>query len=160
MKTHWKQLVNSNYIGCYSLPEGKDMKVTIESVVKEEIVGAKGKKQDKAVIHLKGQKPMIINVTNFNTLTDLFSTPYVEDWIGKSFTIFASTALYAGQTVEALRIRKVAPIKPKLTPSSEKWDGAVKALKAKNVTITQIKEIYELNEKDEKEIQNQSIGSK
>ena len=149
MKTHWKQLVNKVYLGCYSLPNGEDLTLTINKVVKEEITGVREKHQERAVLYLKNQKPMILNVTNFKTLTKLFGSPYVEDWAGKSFTVFASTTKYAGETVEALRIREKAPIKPKLTPTSVKWDDAKKALKLGNATMVQIKNTYDITKKDE-----------
>ena len=46
MKTHWKTLINIDYIGAYSLEDGKDMNITIESVGKEMVKGTGGKKEE------------------------------------------------------------------------------------------------------------------
>ena len=109
-KTHWKQLHNPDYIGAYSLPDGKDIVVTIESVSKELVTSNGGKKEECTVAKLKGQKPMILNVTNCRTIANIYNSPYVEDWIGKSITLFVSTASLKGEQVECLRIRPNKPI--------------------------------------------------
>lgn len=45
-KTHWKPLVNPNYLGVYSLPDGEDVTIIIESVTREMVVQAGGKKEE------------------------------------------------------------------------------------------------------------------
>lgn len=108
-KTHYKKLQNPDYIGAYSLDEGKDMTVTILSVSREFVTGDKGKKDECIVAKLKGQKPMILNATNCKTISQMYG-PYIEDWSGKSITLFASTTSLKGETVECLRIRLTTPI--------------------------------------------------
>jgi hypothetical protein len=103
-KTHWKRLINPDYIGAYFLPEGKDLTVTIDYVQCEMITGTGGKKEECIVAHLVGVKPMILNMTNSKSITKLYG-PYVEDWAGKQITLYASTAKLAGESVECLRIR-------------------------------------------------------
>ena len=44
-KTHWKLLVNPNYIGAYALPDGNDITVTIEHVGREIVTSTGGKKK-------------------------------------------------------------------------------------------------------------------
>lgn len=44
-KTHWKRLINPDYIGAYALPEGGDLTVKIDFVQVEEITGTGGKKR-------------------------------------------------------------------------------------------------------------------
>lgn len=108
-KTHWKMLINPDYIGAYALPDGEDMTVTIDFVRSEEVTGSGGKKEICTVAHLKGQKPMILNMTNSKSIHKLYG-PYIEDWEGKDITLYASTTKLAGEMVECLRIR------PKVTP--------------------------------------------
>lgn len=103
-KTHWKRLINPDYIGAYWLPEGQDATVTIDYVQRELITGTGGKKEECSVAHLVGLKPLILNVTNSKSIAKLYG-PYVEDWAGKQITLYASTAKLAGDTVECLRIR-------------------------------------------------------
>jgi hypothetical protein len=105
-KTHWKQLINPNFIGAYALPNGQDLTVTISYVQREHITVEGGKKEECSVAYLVEQKPMILNVTNSKTIAKLYG-PYVEDWAGKQVTLYASTTKMGGETVECLRIRSL-----------------------------------------------------
>ena len=108
-KTHWKKLINPDYIGAYSLEAGKDLTVTIEKVVREMVTGDGGKKDECTVAYLKGQKPFILNRTNSKTIQKLYNSPYIEDWAGKQITLYATTTRVAGDTVECLRVRSTVP---------------------------------------------------
>lgn len=107
-KTHWKKLVNLDYIGAYSL-NGKDLTVEITGVSVKRVKGEGGKEEDCTVAALKGQKPFIINRTNAKTISKLYDTPYIEDWVGKKITLFPTTTRVAGETVECLRVRPSLP---------------------------------------------------
>lgn len=106
-KTHWKQLVNMDYIGAYALPDGNDLTLTIGKVVKEMVTGNNGKKEQCMVMYFKEPqyKPMILNRTNAKTITNLCGSAYVEDWVGHRVTLYASTTRLGGEIVECLRIR-------------------------------------------------------
>jgi hypothetical protein len=143
--THWKKLVNPDYIGAYSLEDGKDLTVTITEVKREMVTGTGGKKEECTVAYLKGQKPMILNRTNCRTIQSIYKTPFVENWAGKQVTLFVSSTKLKGEDVECLRIRPVAPAKPELTPDSSKWDGAVAALRDNKTTIEAIEKAYTLS---------------
>jgi hypothetical protein len=151
MKTHWKKLENPDYIGAYSLDEGKDKTVTITRVVREMVTGTGGKKEECTVAYLKGEKPFILNRTNMKMIQKIYGTPYIEEWANKSLTLYVSKIKAFGEDgVECLRIRNKAPEKPELTPQHDKWDGAVKALQSQSVTIEQIKKQYKLSAQNEK----------
>lgn len=108
--THWKKLINPDYLGAYSLDGLGELNVTIDKVVREMVTGAGGKKEECTVAHLKNQKPFIINRTNGKTITKVLKSPYVEEWFGKSITLYATTTKVAGEEVECLRVRPVAPV--------------------------------------------------
>ena len=149
IKTHWKKLQHPDYIGAYELMDGSDNKeltVTIKEIKREMITGADGKKEECTVCYLKGHKPMILNATNQKTMTKLFGSPYIEDWANKSMTLYVARIKAFGDTVDALRVKPTLPTKPELTPSHEKWSGAIKALKDKSVTIEQIQATYIIND--------------
>ena len=105
--THWKQLINMDYIGAYALPDGKDLTLTIDHVVKENVTGNNGKKEMCMVLYFKEKdyKPMILNRTNAKSITALVGSPYVEKWQGQRITLYATTTRLGGDTVECLRIR-------------------------------------------------------
>ena len=107
-KTHWKRLVNPDYIGAYALNPGEDLTVTIKQVVREQVTQAGGKKEECTVAHLNGAKPFILNATNSKTIARLYG-PYIEDWAGKDITLYATMTTFGRDTVECLRIRAVEP---------------------------------------------------
>lgn len=148
IKTHWKKLQHPDYIGAYELMDGsenKELTVTITQIKREMITGADGKKEECTVCYLKNQKPMILNATNQKTMTKLFGSPYIEDWANKQMTLYVAKIKAFGDTVDALRVRPNAPVKPELTPTSDKWNGAIKAFKDKSVTIEQIQASYNIS---------------
>ena len=109
-ETHFKRLINPEYLGAYSLEPGQDMILTIKSVGKEMITGTGGKQEECIVCRwVEDQKPMILNVTNCKTISKMLKTPYVEKWAGHKVQIYATTTKFAGDTVECLRIRKDPP---------------------------------------------------
>lgn len=105
--THWKQLINMDYIGAYALPDGKDLTLTIDRVVKEMVTGNNGKKEMCMVAYFKEKeyKPMILNRTNAKSITALAGSPYIEKWQGQRVTLYATTTNLGRETVECLRIR-------------------------------------------------------
>ena len=109
-ETHWKKLINPDYLGAYSLDPGKDMILTIKQVRKEMITGTDGKKEECIVCYWQeDQKPMILNVTNCKMIAKLLKTPYIERWAGHRIQIGAEVVSAFGEKVEALRIRKQLP---------------------------------------------------
>ena len=109
-KTHWKKLTNPDYLGAYALEDGKDVVLTINHVREEVVTGTGGKKDNCVVCHFaENVKPMILNATNMKTITSLLGTPYIEDWLGKKIQIGVEKVKYAGDLVDALRVRKFLP---------------------------------------------------
>lgn len=109
-KTHWKKLTNPNYLGSYSLEDGKDIVLTIKAVRYETVTGADGKQEDCAVCYwVENQKPMILNTTNMKMIAKITGTPYIEDWAGQPIQIGVERVRAFGETVDALRVRKNKP---------------------------------------------------
>ena len=114
-ETHWKKLINPDYLGAYSLDPGKDMVLTIRQVKKEMVTGADGKKEECIVCYWQEeQKPMILNVTNCKMIAKLLKTPYIERWAGHRIQIGAEVVSAFGEKVEALRVRKSLPEESKI----------------------------------------------
>jgi hypothetical protein len=152
-KTHWKKLDNPNYLGAYSLMDGndKDMTVTIEKVVIEDVMSNKGSEQCK-VAYLKGLKPMILNATNCKIIERVYNTPYIDDWKGKQITLYVSKIRAFGDTIDALRVRPIKPdIKlPELTPAHDKWKAAKDAIAAGSYKLSDVKLKYTVSPENEK----------
>lgn len=110
-KTHWKKQFNYNYLGAYSIPEGKDVVVTIKEWKKEMVVeaGTGAKKECLVCYFTDADKPMILNKTNCKIIEKLYGSPYLEDWGGKKITLFAQSVKAYGEYTDALRIRDTKP---------------------------------------------------
>lgn len=142
-KTHWKQLMNSEYLGAYSLPEGRDMTVSIRFVQREEVVGEGGATQDCTVAHIEGNKPMILNVTNSKAITKMYG-PYIEDWAGKPITLYAAETKLKGEFVECLRIRQTAKEVEKAKISNERLSKAIKKIRSGDYSLEKLKSQFTL----------------
>jgi len=149
-KTHWKNQFNYDYLGSYSLVDGKDVTLTIQTTKKEEVVGGDGKKQMCFVAYFKEKadwiKPMILNRTNCKTIERVHGTAYIEDWAGKQITIYISNGVRAfGDVVDALRIRPKKPEKPTLNNQHKSWQSCVDYVKS-GKSITAITDKYNLDD--------------
>ena len=144
--THFKKLINPDYLGAYSLMDGElhELNVTILNVQNKSITGLDGKQEEVTIATLKDQKPMILNVTNQKAIAKALGTPYIEQWYGKVVTLYVAKIRAFGENVEALRIRDKAPKieREQLTPDHPKWDDAKSAIAAGTVTIEQIQKKY------------------
>ena len=109
-QTHWKSMTNPNYLGVYSLPDGRDIVLTIKSVGQELVMGADGSKEQCVVMHFQEPvKPFICNKTNLKQITKLLKTPYVEQWAGNKIQIGSEKVKAFGDVVDALRVRSKLP---------------------------------------------------
>lgn len=125
-KTHWKKLINPDYLGAYSLNPNEERTLTIKKVTRDKVTGPGGKKTECTVLHFKeNEKPMILNRTNAKTITSIYGTPYIEEWIGKGIIVFADKVEAFGEEVEALRIKATTPELPELTKDMKAYGNAV-----------------------------------
>lgn len=150
--THWKKLTNPNYIGAYDFAPDEERTLLITKVVSELVQSPDGDKESCIVAHFKDGKPMILNKTNCKIISKLYGTPMIEDWAGKRITLVVRKVKAFGEVTDALRIKEQKPELPELYPTHEKWEDAVKALKAGQVTIEAIKKNYKLKKEHENEL--------
>lgn len=136
-KTHWKRLINPDYIGAYWLNDGEDATVTIDYVARELVTGTGGKKEECTVAHLVGVKPFILNVTNSKSIAKLYG-PYIEDWAGKEITLYASTAKMSGDTVECLRVRPTVTVRTAPAISDARLKKAIESIQKGEYTAQKL----------------------
>ena len=146
-QTHWKRLTNPNYIGAYSLNPGEDLVIKIKSVSKEMVMDSSGKQEECVVAQIVDNKPFILNKTNMKMISKVLGSPFIENWAGKTLTIYAAKVKAFGDTVEALRIREQKPALPELKTESEAWNKAVKYI-SEGGDFTSIQKKYTLSQKD------------
>jgi len=142
-RTHWKQLMNPDYLGAYALPEGKDLTVTIRSVQREQVTGEGGKKEECTVAHIDNNKPMILNVTNQKSIAKMYG-PYIEDWAGQQITLCVSQTKLKGEVVECLRIRQSVMLTEKPGITAERLAKAVSSIKLGEYTLEKLKTQFKL----------------
>ena len=110
-------MTNPNYMGDYSIPEGRDLIATIDYVQKEKVTGVGGKTEEEVVAHFSdGNKPLILNKTNMKTIQKIYKTPYIEDWRGRKIQIYYDpTVKFGRDTVGGLRIRPIVPAQQRIS---------------------------------------------
>ena len=117
--THYNKLFDKEYLGHYDLPD-RDVVVVIEEVIPGQVQNG-NKKDRKPIFRLRGkEKKMICNATNAKTIARLYGSE-VEDWVGKSITLYkAETNAQGGEVVPCIRVRPAIPQpKQKATEPSE-----------------------------------------
>lgn len=118
--THWKQLVDTRFLGVYSLPNGEDLTLTIRHAEKKTVTVGSGKSEN--LMHVwfeEEEKPLICNKTNGTIIEGLYGWAW-EGWIGKRITLYASTTKLGRATVPCLRVREKVPASDRPTePLSE-----------------------------------------
>lgn len=147
--THWKKLTNPDYLGAYDFEQGEERIVTIKDVKRQLVNGADGKKEDCTVVFFEeNYKPMIMNVTNQKQITKLADTPYIEQWVGKSFKLVVVKIKAFGEFVDALRVKseKVTKVKPILELNSPNFINCKKAYQADKTALDKIKAKYQMSE--------------
>lgn len=148
-KTHWKRLQNPDYIGAYWLDPGQDKTVQIDYVVREQITGAGGKKDECTVAHLLNEKPFILNATNCKTIAKMYGN-FIEDWAGQPITVYATTTKMAGEVVECLRIRPSIPKPMRQSITDARLEKAIEAIAAGKYTKEELLGKFELTEQQSK----------
>lgn len=104
-QTHWKKLVDSNYIGAHDLGD-KEVTITLEKVGYEMIKTDRGEERC-IVARIKGaQKGMVLNRTNCKIITAVLETPFIEQWAGKQIIIYATKVKAFGELVDAIRVKR------------------------------------------------------
>jgi len=81
--------------------------VAVISHVELETVGQGADQKRKPVLYLDGQKPMVLNRTNFETLADAFGDS--DEWSGHKIKIFAARTQFQGKSMDGLRVQPIVP---------------------------------------------------
>jgi hypothetical protein len=144
VKTHWKKMLNYDYLGAYSLDNNQDLTVTITGTARELVKSAQHPKgEDCFTAQFKEvDKPMILNATNCKTIQGLYGA-FIEDWVGKQVTLYVKDVKAFGTVTDALRIRDFEP-----KAKNVDVKGATEIL-AKAKTLDELKEAYKSLPKDQ-----------
>ena len=109
----FEELYPSNFLRAGDLG-GSPMIVTVGGI-KPDVIGGEKKV---VMTFSSGEKALILNKTNGKTMAKLFGRD-TTDWIGKRITLIPAMVDFKGDTVEAIRIRTVAPAKARVAAPAD-----------------------------------------
>ena len=107
---HWRKYFDSEFVGSWDLPPGRDVVLEIASVQADKVKGVRGEQKKPSVTFTKGTKKLLLNSTNARTIAAMYGV-YTEKWIGKSIALYATSTEAFGETVECIRVRPTVPSK-------------------------------------------------
>lgn len=125
MSTHWRKILESDYLAGADLDDGKGNFIpiiaTIKNAKREEVLepGTSKKEQCLIIYFQEKIKPMIVNVTNAKAITKATGTAYIEEWSGKRITIKTEKVKAFGELWDALRVVPYAPKQTQTAPPVE-----------------------------------------
>ena len=102
-------LFPSRYLKAHDLENGEEI-LTIVSVSMESMRNPKGGADvEKPVVTFEGlERGLILNRTNADIISRLFGKN-LDDWRGRSVTLYATKVEVAGETYDVIRVRPQVP---------------------------------------------------
>lgn len=133
MKTHWRQLVDNEYLGSWDFDENEVKTFTIKSVTAKKVANIQGSPTKFIIEFVEDKRPMIANVTNMKTIGKVLGTDDHTKWGGNAISLKVEKVEAFREVTDAIRVvrQKPAPIKKPIKP--EDWDKALKAVEKGSV---------------------------
>jgi hypothetical protein len=88
--------------------------IAVISHVEMEAVGQGADQKNKPILYLEGQKPIVLNRTNFEAIEDAFGDS--DSWPGHKVKVHSALTRFQGKAVNGIRL---TPIVPKPAPKNE-----------------------------------------
>jgi hypothetical protein len=104
----------SRYLKASDLEDGTAV-ATIKLAELEQIKGFDGKPAGKVVVYFaRTHKPLILNRTNYESISDIAGSDETADWVGTKIELFVIPVTFNNKTTDGIRVRAVgAGVKPK-----------------------------------------------
>lgn len=98
------------FLGGWTFEDG-DKTLTIKGVGEEEMYNADtgGKKKGLALRFEELDLPMVLNVTNSETIASVVGSDRLADWIGRKIVVGSSKVKAFGKVYDAIRVRPEKP---------------------------------------------------
>lgn len=82
--------------------------VTIERATPDSIKDQNGKEKPQVLLKLVNQKKEFgCNITNCNTIAEMFGTYEIERWVGQRIVLYPTMVSFGSKMVEAIRVRSI-----------------------------------------------------
>lgn len=105
----YRKFMDKNFLGSWDLPDGEDLILTIKEVSRDKVKNERGTEEKLTIHFVEDYKPMILNSTNCDRITQAYGSPKVEDWPGKKVALCTEKVAAFGGIKDAVRIRPYAP---------------------------------------------------
>ena len=105
----YRKYMDKNFLGSWDIPDGEDLILTIETVERNEVKNDRGSEQKLTLHFAEDYKPLIMNATNCDRITQAYGSPKVEDWVGKRIALTTEKVPAFGSVKDAVRIRPYPP---------------------------------------------------
>lgn len=142
-RTHYKAMVDTNYLGQWDLPPGREATVLIAKIEpyrppRPRMVklpdGRKVPEPDKRLaIYFQGKKKAwLAGPVSLDAIAKIYG-PVVQDWIGKAITLYVDADVeFGGKRTGGVRVRPTAP-RAGTTPTADPLDRPVDEDKAREI---------------------------
>jgi hypothetical protein len=105
----FRKYMDKSFLGAWDVPKDGDLTLTIDHCEVNEVKNERGTERKLTLHFIEDFKPMILNTTNSNTISDVYGSRQVEDWEGKKISLYTEKVRAFGGTTDALRIRPYRP---------------------------------------------------
>ena len=122
LKGDYRKFMDKNFLGSWDIPEDDDLILTINKVEQNEVKNERGKEVKLTLHFVEDYKPLIMNSTNCDRITQAYGSSKVEDWPGKRISLTTEKVPAFGSVKDAVRIR---PFPPKVTEAVCEECGSV-----------------------------------
>ncbi len=119
---HWRELMDPKFLRAELFAPGERKIVTIKDIVREEVINPKIQRSEmKTVAYFEEDiQPLVLNVTNQETIEKVLGTGNIREWVGKKIQLFATKTRVKGESVPCIRVDNV-----KVTSDSIKYTCSV-----------------------------------
>ena len=111
---HWRDNMDMTYLRAETLQPNEKRILTIKEIKKEVMPKLPGKDntvdEHQNVCYFEEDcLPMVLNVTNCDTISTILGTANVKEWPGNKIAVYASKTTFGKKQVPCLRICKFRP---------------------------------------------------
>tara|TARA_R110002020_G_scaffold59128_2_gene161536 strand:- start:232 stop:723 length:492 start_codon:yes stop_codon:yes gene_type:complete len=150
-KTHWRKFLNTAFLNGDEIPK-EGVVVTIIGFEATEVYSQASKsKQEEGTLSFKElEKPMILTNRKAKQISAVVGSSFMEDWIGKTVTLFPVNEKHFGQVMPVINIKAGEHTKQVFNTKSPGWAKAEAAIKNGSTTIANIEKHYKLTDATKK----------
>ena len=155
MSSHWRKILEMPYINGSELVG--DVLVTIKEYKTENFFSpSKKRKEDHAILYFNElKKGMVVNSRKAQAIERILGTPLMEEWVGKTLTIFSQDEKHFGIVYPVITVKRGEKKKSVLTPEHKRWNVAVEKIASGETDMKAIKKSFQVSKVVETKLMNE-----